>query len=701
MRVLLIDNYDSFTWNLYQAISAFTSDIPVVIRNDEWSWQKIEAERFDRIVISPGPGKPSVACDFGVCEDVLRQATAPVLGVCLGHQGLGFLYGAKVTHAPVPMHGRLSRIFHTGEGIFSNIPNPFSAVRYHSLIVSDLPDILECIAWTDDGLVMGLRHRERPLYGVQFHPESVCTEYGGRLLNNFLDERDRSTKFFDFADRRPAPEQTPEAATPAYRVISKQLGKDCDSERIFLTLFAEEPDSFWLDSSRPDRDFARFSFMGDAGGSCGAVVRYSRCDGGFTVTQKSGETKYSGDIFEYLRRELERMSSTTQSPLPLPFQTGYVGYFGYEVRPEQPSMVYSRQPDAIFIRPGRMIAIDHAEKRAWLLYLADTIDDAAAEQWFQRASRAVQSAIEPTLEPARPLAADGVSMRLDISPAHYVALINRCLEYIRDGEAYELCLTNKLRLAGSVDSLALFLALRRSNPAPYAAYFRWKEMAVVSSSPECFLRIAADGTVTTKPIKGTARRDADPERDAAIRHQLADDEKTRAENLMIVDLLRNDLGRVCEIGSVRVTDLMAIESYATVHQMVSTIRGKLRPDRSAIDCIKAAFPGGSMTGAPKLRAMSILESLEAAARGVYSGAIGFLGPDGSATLSVVIRTAIVTDSEVSIGTGGAIVAMSDPLSEFRETLVKVEPILMAYAKAVHLPPADLLSRLWSFEKEMH
>ena len=257
--------------------------------------------------------------------------------------------------------------------------------------------------------------------------------------------------------------------------------------------------------------------------------------------------------------------------------------------------------------------------------------------------------------------------------------LGQAQQQLHSGDSYEVCLTDRFLGTGTFNGLTYYCALRTANPAPYAAYFRFTEfdddVEIASASPERFLTVDDRRIAESKPIKGTSPRGDTRVEDEALSRALREDPKTRAENLMIVDLLRNDLGRVCTAGSVTVPKLMEVESYPAVHQLVSTIRGELRPDVSTLDAIRACFPGGSMTGAPKARTVEIIDALEAGARGIYSGAIGYLGFDGQADLSIAIRTLVRNGDKWSVGAGGAIVLDSDPHAEHEEKNLKADKLL--------------------------
>jgi len=618
LPALIIDNYDSFTFNLVHAVAAITGEMPIVVRNDEMDWDEIRRLDFSSVIVSPGPGRPDRERDFGVSRDVILNADVPVLGVCLGHQGIACLFGGEVVQVE-PVHGQASEVIHGGDALFRRIPQRFSAIRYHSLaVVEPLPAELRKIAWSSDGTVMALRHVTRPIWGVQFHPESVCTEYGVQLLQNFLPEGTRG-----FSRVSSIGEET--RLKPRVPKI-RRMPLPHPPEVLFRELFSRERYAFWLDSP------LTFSCMGAAD--------------------------------EVHKGELEQFD---MPDLPFPFTGGYVGYFGYEWGSRHKHR--SPYPDSILLRIEQFLAIDHSENVLYLVGLDPWLDDME-----RRLAAITPRATERWNRPA-PIA------RYIVSRPDYLRKIGECLSLIRAGESYELCLTNKVCLDTDIPALTYYETLRRTNPAPYSAFLQLGDIQVASTSPECFLRIDRERRAESRPIKGTTRRGRDAEEDARLHDLLASDTRYRAENLMIVDLVRHDLSRVCEVGSVHVPRLMEVETYETVHQLVSTIAGQLRHEVTTMDCVRALFPGGSMTGAPKMRSMELLDELEPTARGIYSGAIGYLGFNGTADLSIVIRTAVFQGGHVSLGVGGAIVAQSDPEAEWDEMQLKAQALLRAFELA--------------------
>jgi para-aminobenzoate synthetase len=701
VKTLLIDNYDSFTYNLYQLLAEANGDEPIVVRHDEATWDELVAElEFDNVVVSPGPGRPDNPEDFGVCADAIARAEVPVLGVCLGHQGIGWVCDGTVEHAPEVMHGRLSAVVHEDSPLFGGIPREFQAVRYHSLCVAQPPpDELEPIAWTSDGVLMGVAHRSRPLWGVQFHPESICTEYGRRLLANFRDLT------LAHAERTGLPR--PERGAPSTGGVGgewrargraplelkvRRLDSCPDAERAFAHLYGASEHAFWLDSSRLD-ERSRFSFMGAAGGPLSAVVTYDVGSGEVRVEQGGRTETHRETIFDYLSREIRRLRYLSDD-LPFDFNCGFAGYFGYELKADcgGDARFVAPLPDAAFVLADRMIAFDHLEGCAYVLCVTDPEHAADADRWIGETSLRLSSLPEISEPEWSELANEPVRFRLSRSHEHYLDDIARCKRYLTDGESYEICLTNRITAETRPDPLPLYRTLRRINPAPFSAFLRFGEAAVLSSSPERFLSVGRDRWAEAKPIKGTCPRGATPAEDVRLAEELRLGEKNRAENLMITDLLRNDLGIVCEVGTVHVPYLMHVESYETVHQLVSTVRGLLREDLEAPACIRACFPGGSMTGAPKKRTMEIIDELEGEPRGVYSGAIGYLGLSGACDLSIVIRTLVIDGASTTLGVGGAIVMQSDAEDEYQETLLKARAPMQAIdpsadPRATFEPPA--------------
>jgi para-aminobenzoate synthetase len=458
----------------------------------------------------------------------------------------------------------------------------------------------------------------------------------------------------------------------------RRLDKLHDPEQVFVHIYGASENAFWLDSSAAG-ERGRFSFMGDASGPLGAVITYDVSSGLLRIERQDGVEEREESVFDFLGGEIQPPGDREET-LPFDFGCGFAGYLGYELKAECGGAAAhdASTPDAALIFADRLLAFDHRENRTYLLSLNEP------DPWLEE-SLARLTALPPLSNPCLDRFPSELTLRR--SRTRYREDIDACKRYLTAGHSYEICLTNELMGETGTEPLALYRALRRFNPAPFSAYLRFGELAVLSSSPERFLAIGRDGRAEARPIKGTSRRGATPAEDIRFAAELRTDDKCRAENVTIVDLLRNDLGRVCEIGSVEVPQLMQVETYATVHQLVSSVCGKLRGGIGSADCVRACFPPGSMTGAPKLRTMEIIDELEGEARGVYSGAIGWFGLGGACDLSVAIRTIVLDRGIATVGAGGAIVADSDPEKEFEEMLLKARAPI-----ATVKPPTSLLER---------
>jgi para-aminobenzoate synthetase component I len=435
------------------------------------------------------------------------------------------------------------------------------------------------------------------------------------------------------------------------RLVRSSIGRWVDPAAAFTTLFGAQTDVVWLDSG--------------AGATSGRsyVGQASR-----VVTSAT-----DGSLLEFLRADLAagRLDAETDG-----FALGWVGWLGYETRFETMDVVRTRTspyPDGAVAYLDRAIEFDHGTGEVALLSLGED------EEWRRAVAEALAgapSAPSDAQHRAAPALREG-SRRVTWRDTddEYLAKIRACQAAIAAGDAYLLCLTTQARVDATPDPVATYLALRTSSPSHHGALLRFGEFALLSSSPEQFLSVTPAGAIESRPIKGTRARGATPEEDAANAAELVASEKERAENLMIVDLMRNDIGRVSRIGSVEVPRLLAVESYAQVHQLVSTVRGQLEDGLDPMDAVVACFPAGSMTGTPKSSATRILDSLEGAARGIYSGAFGYFGLNGRIDLAMVIRSIVIAPDGATIGTGGGITALSDPEEELAEVKLKAAALL--------------------------
>ncbi|MBX6331346.1 MAG: aminodeoxychorismate synthase component I [Gemmatimonadaceae bacterium] len=459
------------------------------------------------------------------------------------------------------------------------------------------------------------------------------------------------------------------------------------------------PYLLFLDSARdPDR-LGRYSFLS----ADPAVVLRSKGAQAERVSLPDGaRTTLETHVLAEARSLLAPFRTEEVSGLP-PFQGGIAGYLGYDwgaVLERLPAPRYDDLaiPDAMLGLYDWVLAWDHAAHRAWII--STGIPELGPARAHRAAARVAmvrarlagpprESTISPcpSVERAPSYPVDGVEqgaaigLRSSFTHRGYLDVVRRVREYIIAGDIFQANISQRLEAPLREPPWSLYTRLRALNPAPFAAYLDFDDVRVLSASPERFLRLDPAGHVEARPIKGTRPRGIHPAHDAALGRALADSAKDRAENLMIVDLLRNDLSRVCAPGTVRVPELFAVEHYSTVHHLVSTITGTLEPGRDAVDLLCATFPGGSITGAPKVRAMEIIAELEPSRRGVYCGSIGYLALSGALDASIVIRTYLAIGNRVYFSVGGGIVADSDPEQEYHETLDKARALIAALAGA--------------------
>ncbi|MGH8666531.1 MAG: aminodeoxychorismate synthase component I [Burkholderiales bacterium] len=437
-----------------------------------------------------------------------------------------------------------------------------------------------------------------------------------------------------------------------------------DPGRIFESV-ADLPWAVLIDGGRHDPGQSRYDII--AAEPWATIVTRA---GVSEVRTHTGRRIAPDDPFGLLRELLQPAASAAS---PAPFAGGAIGYFGYDLgrRLERLPCLAADDEQLPELAVGLYdwaVVIDHLEAKAWLASAGHVPE--TGQQWPALVERFSRPVAERVRTPFRTLS----SIRSNMTRSQYRAAFERIARYIDAGDCYQVNLAQRFEVRASGDPWTAYQALRVLNPAPYSAYLNLPFAQVLSASPERFLHVR-DGQVETRPIKGTRPRSGDPRLDAERAQALRHSAKDRAENLMIVDLLRNDLAKSCRPGSVRVPRLFEVESFASVHHLVSTVTGELAPGRDALDLLRGCFPGGSITGAPKVRAMQIIEELEPHRRGVYCGSIGYIGYDGAMDCNIAIRTLVCRAGYARFWAGGGIVADSVGEEEYQETLDKAAPFL--------------------------
>ena len=428
---------------------------------------------------------------------------------------------------------------------------------------------------------------------------------------------------------------------------------------------ASEPQSVLLHSAGQSLNQGRYSFWASK-----PLTTFESRDGFVTF---AGHTQIDTP-HEALKRVYEKVQDLPFDPY-LPFSGGLIGYFGYEwgAQLENVATAVARGvdlPDCWLGLYDTIVTYDHIEKRAWIVAPTEEVAETLAEELYQH--RRYQR--NNIFDGSTPQTNEYIS---NFNREKYLQAVRQVQRYLKAGDCYQVNLSQQFAAPARETPWEIYQRLAALSPAPYGAYLHAGPYTILSSSPECLLEAKPDGTLITRPIKGTRARGATPEADETLKQELLSSAKDHAELLMITDLERNDLGKVCAPGTVKTLKLTQLESYAQVHHLVSTIEGKRLPEKDIVDCLTALLPGGSITGAPKIRAMQIIHELESVRRDVYTGAIGWIGPQQTAHLNIAIRTITVQNANAYFSAGGGIVIDSDPESEYAETFAKAKGMMEA------------------------
>ncbi|PVH98678.1 para-aminobenzoate synthase [Periconia macrospinosa] len=819
-KILFVDAFDSFANNIVGLLEECLHAHVTLVHVDDAKINDDLAETlsgYDAVVIGPGPGHPGIPSDVGFITklwEVDKEHELPILGICLGFQSLCLSHGAAVKKLPFARHGIVTKPVHNDTDIFAGIGRGLQATQYHSLRV-DLrgnssevategstfwePTVncpaLHPLAWdvsdaSNGPILMAVRHSTKPLWGVQFHPESICTSDEGKQLvvnwwtsaKAWLSERGRTrslhkekltssvgdglppTLEFATAGSSPWDSPTSDSSTSHLAGLLRSVIEEDDivlrwgrnsaaniNPTSLVDALGHSRDEFVLLDSQ-NHPTGRYSILGFMVPGKTMKVTYSVSDktlqyGIIQGNMCTMQLHSIDEVWPMLQDALSlhdprthemgssRASSSTGSdvvstgldqyvaghlPTESPFWGGFMGYISYEAGLETIDVKphTSTVPDINFAFMHRSIVIDHQTSSVyiqsllpqdwtWIRNVEQTINKLASQPPLPTGGSTIPQPSTP--EEAQ----ENKTLDQSLKHAHisrpkeptYRAKVLRCQDYLANGDSYELCLTDSTTITTTpqppLNPWTLYKRLRANNAAPFGAFLRLSHTTVASSSPERFLSWTRDGKCQFRPIKGTVKKT--PLMTRAHAHALLASDKERAENLMIVDLIRHDLSGVVGAANTYVEKLMVVEEYETVFQLVSVIEGYLPPHNnglararasgsgsvSGIDVLKSSLPPGSMTGAPKKRSCEILSTIEQRPRGVYSGVLGYLDVGGAGDFSVVIRTAVKNqldergergergDDVWRVGAGGAVTVLSTDEGEFREMETKCESVLEA------------------------
>jgi len=702
MEILLIDNYDSFTFNVFQYLEELGNKV-TCIRNDKITLQEIEKMNPDAIFISPGPGNPGTA---GICLEVVRTFAGKIsiFGICLGHQIIGEAFGARVIHAKALFHGKTSKIISLNKGVFENFPPTFIATRYHSLIVEkqSITNSLEVTCQTEDGEIMGLKHKEYNIEGVQFHPESIMTEVGKEILTAFLD---RTQMIVNGKSNKEIINKT----QPIYNLekttnlsvmnVTQTVSKfNCDISVIpvfeqIRKIYGNDACALLDSASGPEVDCSS-SYIG-----IHPIYEIAIKNQEMEIITESKILKehfirvfsefYNSEKQIFLLNELKfseifpmfvsAFKLIKEHEYALSFSNGLVGLFSYEYL-HYIEKVNTRHKDVLGIPDIHLkcfnTILEYDEKKGQIFVIQNNIEQVDPREFdlinvINCAHKEKENMkVDRVVNDEKP-----TEMISNMTKEAFFEKVSKSKQYIKDGDIFQIQIGRRLQVKKQVNPFDIYKRLRIINPSPYMFYWDCKDYQLISNSPELQLKVE-NGDIMIRPIAGTSKGKGNNKEEAlALKKELAENPKEQAEHIMLVDLARNDIGKIATTGSVNVTKLMKIEEFSHVFHIVSSVEGKILEDRNTMALFESTFPAGTLTGAPKIRAMQIINELEEEERGPYGGAFGFFDFNGNILSSIVIRTILRKEENLYLHASAGIVADSEDYLEWNEIKHKTETVL--------------------------
>jgi para-aminobenzoate synthetase len=632
-------------------------------RNDKITVREIERMDVGAIVLSPGPKAPK---DAGICLDVIREFAGklPVFGVCLGHQAIGEAFGAKIVHAKELMHGKISTIRSLKSGIFKDIDD-FKATRYHSLAIDreTLPDCLQITCETDDGEIMGVRHREFLIEGVQFHPESITTEHGHKIFK----------RFFDKIEKRGDSVQKITQVTPRldFFDLFREFYLEFGGENVCILDSAKGPD---IDRNNSIAGlFPKFDIKIDRG-IMRFECRYDDLRNKFIA--EFGDTTCDVQAFSDVFPRIKKVFNIEND---LDYGNGLIGYFSYEYlhyieEIERKNINDLGMPDVHLTYYSHLLiqntkdgsAINNSLKLVSNLITEDGEAERKRVVEFIEAQNEITSWEDYEIKTG--------DIENTVSREEFLKNVEIAKKYIFEGDIFQVQLGNRKKISTNAKSLDIYSKIREINPSPYMFFWERSGYSLIGNSPELQLKIEG-GNMEIRPIAGTSKGKGKSETERKkLLDELINSEKERAEHIMLVDLARNDIGIHAEKGTVKVDKFLSVEEYSNVFHIVSIVSGKIPGNSNKMKIFEASFPAGTLTGAPKIRAMEIIQELENHERGAYGGAFGFFDFNGNILSSITIRTAVKIGENVYFQSSAGIVADSCPEDEWNETQFKTNAI---------------------------